>query len=642
MPEIPIDNMPPSRAPVSPSNRPTLHQVTPQSSQDFQNSPPPPPPPSNSRHQATNALILSNELKRLAEHLIVQFDHANSHIAEVIYLAGNVSNSLASTLASNPLQAVEPGTISMHSEPALLTIIKVVLHFVDNLLNTNPLHRQRRLMLLKLYTLGVRLKLLPVDTVSSVHLPRNYAVGSIPELPCQQQVIDILDLAASHASENTVDQEGSFIAPVLRGFAPEFSVMSLIFGYPNPRIEHHQEMSTLCELRTDVHMLCQKNYIRACGGGSFKAPFRVPTDPRAPPISMSLSKQNGATVSGTLGGYIFPKVEANDPQLAEYSKSTFAITCAHVCIDKSGASGTPINVPSTFLATLYRNALSRERDRFPPDTIEHKTYGSAVNEMNETYLSGVLPEFGEVVWGERTVIDKNLSDVAIIKCNDNLKCKNFLGDDISFAEYDPALMFGNLYVKKVVNKPTPGMRVFKYGSTTKYTTGLLNGPRIIYWSDGRLQSSEFVVSSNSPAFASGGDSGAWILQKNGDEDDYNDESRTLTTMNTDRETSATRGESVGGGSDNGGANPDDGQDNTTTSSHSRNGPSLGVVGMLHSYDGERKEFGLYTPMTQILDRLEKVTHVKWGVVGIADDDCGNPAGGSDSSDNEEAITSDGD
>ncbi|GMF07785.1 unnamed protein product [[Candida] boidinii] len=42
---------------------------------------------------------------------------------------------------------------------------------------------------------------------------------------------------------------------------------------------------------------------------------------------------------------------------------------------------------------------------------------------------------------------------------------------------------------------------------------------------------------------------------------------------------------------------------------------LGVIGMLHSYDGEFKQFGLFTPMTTVLDRLSTVTGVEWGVVG---------------------------
>ena len=82
--------------------------------------------------------------------------------------------------------------------------------------------------------------------------------------------------------------------------------------------------------------------------------------------------------------------------------------------------------------------------------------------------------------------------------------------------------------------------------------------------------------------------------------------------------------------------------NTTATlpTDSNSGPSLGVVGMLHSYDGERKEFGLYTPMTTILNCLEEVTHVKWGVVGVTDKDEDFPVGGSDSSEDEEAVLTD--
>jgi len=42
--------------------------------------------------------------------------------------------------------------------------------------------------------------------------------------------------------------------------------------------------------------------------------------------------------------------------------------------------------------------------------------------------------------------------------------------------------------------------------------------------------------------------------------------------------------------------------------------------MLHSYDGEHKQFGLFTPMCEILERLETVTNIKWGVVGVPQKD----------------------
>ena len=78
-----------------------------------------------------------------------------------------------------------------------------------------------------------------------------------------------------------------------------------------------------------------------------------------------------------------------------------------------------------------------------------------------------LPEhrFGQIIWGEKNMatnlkgsdkasqdVENKLSDLAIIEVNKNLKCdQNFLGDDIAFNEYDPALMFDNLYVRKVIN-----------------------------------------------------------------------------------------------------------------------------------------------------------------------------------------------
>lgn len=615
MPEVPHENNLSNAPPLSlktsrsihsrfsPSSRPTHDfQSSCQSSQDYVSY--------SSAHPAlpSSQLTLSNELKRLSENLLAQFEQASNGIASVNFIAGNVSNLLANCLASPPLQSVEPATISLHSEPALLLIIKVVLHFSDNLLKQES-SRQRAVLLHKLYSLGVRLKLLASAPVNSTHILQNFAVGSIPELPCEKQVVQMVEAAATYSSEYTSDQQGAFIAPILRGFAPEFSVMSLIFGYPDLRPEHFERISSLCELRPDVHVLCQKNYIRACAGGSFKAPFRVPEDPLAPPISMSLSKKGSPTVSGTLGGYIYPQIDPENEELAQYAKSTFAVTCAHVCLDSGDNTGAPISVPSTFLANLYRKALSKECDKFPSGTMEHKTYASAVDEVDSKYANASSPEFGEVVWGERNVIGKHLSDVAIIKCNDNLKCKNYLGDDIQFSEYDPALMFGNLYVKTVIEKPRPGMEVFKYGSTTKYTSGQLSGPRMVYWSDGRLQSSEFVVSSGSPAFASGGDSGAWILHKNVEEE-------------------------YGGSVNGSGSYP---------STLRRPGPSLGVVGMLHSYDGERREFGLYTPICRLLDRLEEVTTIKWGVVGIADNhQVDSLAGGSDSSeDDERDASSDG-
>ena len=84
---------------------------------------------------------------------------------------------------------------------------------------------------------------------------------------------------------------------------------------------------------------------------------------------------------------------------------------------------------------------------------------------------------------------------------------------------------------------------------------------MVYWSDGKLQSSEFVINSldNNPLFATGGDSGSFVLTKNSDK------------------------------------------------------LGLSVVGILHSYDGEMKQLGLFTPMDNILTRLKTVTKIEWQV-----------------------------
>lgn len=567
-------------------------------------SPPPPPPPD---HQSSFSLhfaeLIEKELKRLEETLLIYLDQANNGITDIGVLAGYVSNAFTTTLAVPVMQNVPAGLISIYSEPAISTIIKIALHFVDNLLVASPLHRQRAILLQKLYFLGIQLKILSASRGSPPQQPKNFAVGSISELPSEKHIQQILDAAASHASESTHDQSGAFIAPVLRGLAPEFSVISLVFGYPDLRQDHIDQIVPLTYIRPDVHFCCQRNYITTCASvgfssspeiGVFKSPFRMPVNPRMPPISMSLSRQNNPMVSGTLGGYIYPQVESGNNDLGNFAKSTFAITCAHVCLESDAGEnqGAPVAVPSTHLSSAYRKALLMQSDRYRPGSLEHETYRRAIKDLDKkTVFNHSAGSFGQVVWGERTVIGKQLSDVAIIQCNSKLQCRNYLGDDVAFSEYDPALMFGNLFVRSVVEKPTRGMEVFKYGSTTKYTSGQLNGLRMIYWSDGKLQSSEFVVSSKNPGFASGGDSGAWILHK-----DCN--------------------------------NSSDGYVNDDNAE-----PSLGVVGMLHSFDGERQEFGLYTPMTSILSRLQEVTNIKWGIVGIPDIH-GAPTGGSDSSEDE--------
>lgn len=566
---------------------------------------PPQPPAPEDQTNYQSSLSIINFLQRLAETLTSYQANANNpHGSGVSFLriVLDMDRTMAEALRSTTLQNVEPGIISVNTESALETIIRVVMHFVDNFFVEPNMSTRRATLLNQLYKLGVLLKILePYEGVTTQ--PEIFAVPSSPdEIPGLTRMTTIMQLMEHHRSEATMDQEGCFIAPVLRGLAPEFAVLSYYFGFPSLQQEHRQAMISLSDsFGQDAHFFCKQNYIRAAATtdfNGFTAPFRVPKDPSAPPISMSISTASPHTkVSGTLGGYIFPKVDPSQKELASFSRSTYAITCAHVCLGNSKETYPRVSIPSTFMINLFQKLLAQERGRYSPGTLEHNAYTKAISEVQSRYFSNNTSNgdsFGQVAWGEREVVNGCLSDIVIIKCNDKLKCRNYLGDDISFTQYDTGLRFGYLFVKSVIRTLSPGMEVFKYGSTTKYTSGILNGPRIIYWSEGKLQSSEFVVASGGP-FAKGGDSGAWILHKNQ------------------------------GGTNNNGI---------------VDGPSLGVVGMLHSYDGERREFGLFTPMARILDRLEEVTGTQWGVVGIPEKGDDSVSDFSDTSDEGNERTSD--
>lgn len=185
--------------------------------------------------------------------------------------------------------------------------------------------------------------------------------------------------------------------------------------------------------------------------------------------------------------------------------------------------------------------------------MEFESYSSELASVDKYDL-----ELGQVVWGERVMLQRRLSDLAIVKVEDHLQVENTLGDDCD--SFNPALKFQNAKIKKIIPKKSfaTHSRVFKIGAATKYTTGDLNGLKMVYWLDGSLQTSEFVVSSHNQAmFAAGGDSGSLILH------DFEKET------------------------------------------------GLGVIGMLHSYDGERKEIGLFTPAEEMMDRLKEITGVEW-------------------------------
>lgn len=518
--------------------------------------------------------------------------------------------------------------------------------------------------------------------------PQNYAVGinGSQRLPNENVVHSIMGKMAS-SSASVKEQNGSFIAPILRGLGTSMNVMCLYFAYPNPTEFHYKLAKSLHDLFDEIHIMVVKNKIELAAttipgppvtaeplngkdnlpspqplGDSgrslpstfipqvnytarFKLPFRVPTDITKPPMSMSISLESTTRVSGTVGGYIYPMINVKtQPHLQSYANSKFAVSCGHVCLDQNGDSGGEsiqyphVSVPSKVVILLYKQALVSQYQKFNSMTTDgisanqmplveaRAAYSQVIQQVDQMfppkrvkvvdprtkqmkYEISNLPihRFGQIIWGERALIDagkkKRLSDLAVIKVNRNLICDaNFLGDDIPFNEYDQSLMFDNLYVRSIVplrraevaqidgidineiddeapvsdmaaSNVYDGINVFKYGSTSKFTKGNLNGIKLVYWFDGAIQSSEFIVNSieSNSAFAAGGDSGLWVLTKCEDCPP------------------GSLSESKG----------------------------LAVLGMLHSYDGEFKQFGLFSPMTEILSRLQAITSIKWGIVGVS-------------------------
>ncbi|CUM67463.1 uncharacterized protein PRCAT00005159001 [Priceomyces carsonii] len=560
----------------------------------------------------------------------------------------------------------ESWNITTFSNVDLRKIMKVYLHFYDNLLN-DDVYVKLKVLLSKNFNdftncLNSTSRTQNLEPLA-LRRPQNFSIGANDgdQLPNEDVLSRIID-KMSKASISMKEQNGSFIAPIGRGISKELNILCLYFGYPNPSDYHYKLAGSLHDLYDDIHFVVMKNQIDLASLKTassnvqlpqpsttpslntppsnlqkFKLPFRMPVDPLKPPISMSLSIENSERTSGTMGGYIYPIIDGStQPHLKSYLNSKFAVSCGHVCLGDSNEyiEYPHVSAPLSVLISLYKQALSAQYRKASQESngisqIEARAaYGSVLRQLDEmfplkkikvqdkkskteTYVTKNLPlhRFGQIIWGERTlidvkkmkdgeeVVDKRLSDLAIIKVNNKLDCnQNFLGDDIAFNEFDPGLMFDNLYVRAVidlgrdvgtldlnidevdssvsVDRGCSGLPVFKYGSTTKFTKGFLNGIKMVYWLDGRMHSSEFVVNSfeNNSSFAAGGDSGSWILAKLEDCKSVPDFK------------------------------------------------GLGVVGMLHSYDGEFRQFGLFTPMCEILERLEEVTSIRWGVVGVNEKD----------------------
>ncbi|CCD23049.1 Ssy5p NDAI_0B00150 [Naumovozyma dairenensis CBS 421] len=516
------------------------------------------------------------------------------------------------TLNFDELKLPKTYKFNFQNNYSLRVITKIVLHFIDNLLISDGLSNSRSILLRRYMYFLKKLDIsilsndettndtdyfttinnLNSSNMSSHPLPHmtNFCITEESNFPSTIKIGEIMNKLTRTNSSTISEQEGSFIAPILRGLSKNSAILTIMFGIPNLKQDHLEMVKVLYSLFPDVHFYCCKDYIKPCADilnlqqeqnisssstttnhlfdnippssvsqsrYQFSPPYRVAPNPLQPPISMSISRDENTKITGTLGGYIFPQIDESNAKLSKFAGSTFAITCAHVVLSESQEFPN-VSIPSTILQTAYKTTLINEANKYPKNSKEQVAFIEEASHVERNIEWQKNNKFGQVVWGERSIIDQKLSDFAIIKVDGKYHCENTIGIDPKSIP-DPTLRFQNTLVKKKILKVKSGLKVFKIGSSSNFTTGQINGAKIVYWADGKLQSSEFIVSSPSPMFATAGDSGAWILTKLEDH--------------------------VG----------------------------LGVVGMLHSYDGEQKQFGLFTPISNIMERLNTVTGIQWDI-----------------------------
>lgn len=467
--------------------------------------------------------------------------------------------------------------INTENSPYLRNISKIVFHFLDNLLISEGYTNSKYILLKRYLQFLKKINIDPIDkATASKTLPhlKNFCLDD--KLPNVDKIESIIQGLIESDCDIISDQNGAFIAPIRRGLCQNASIVSICFGIPNVQQEHYEMVKVLYSLFPDIHLYIVRDSIKKCAKvenpknivsqlsdtinqndiPDFIPPYRIAEDPLEPPISMSISSEHYTNVTGTLGGYVFPQIEKNS-KFSQFAGSSFAITNAHVVLAES-QDYPHCSVPSITLQTSYLKTLLSESKRYPDNSKENLAFLKEARKVETNLKWQKENTFGQVVWGVRSIVNNRLSDFAIIKVNPKYKCVNYLGKNLSFTN-DPTLKFQNTYIKRKILKLTAGMKVFKIGASSNYTSGQINGTRLVYWADGKLQTSEFVVASPLPVFASAGDSGSWILTKS---DNY---------------------------------------------------LGLGVVGMLHSYDGSKQQFGLFTPIGDILERLNDVTGVQWDI-----------------------------
>ncbi|CCH45024.1 hypothetical protein BN7_4603 [Wickerhamomyces ciferrii] len=514
--------------------------------------------------------IVSKELSILNENLLGLIDQLNQNVINIskatISIVEFLDDFLPFTNVSNQFN------ITTENNEQLRNIIKIILQLYDNYLRFEVYINSKNLLIKSFIEFLSRLQFkFPFNLFETIPFMKNFAITDEIELPNKFKIQQIMETISQSSSNIISDQEGSFIAPIMRGLTPKTSILAIMFGFPDPQQDHYEIINALFQSFPDVHFFLKKDYIKPCGitpkpsSSKFKPPFKTLSNKKKPEISLSISSENSIKTTGTLGGFIEPIFHSNtDKSLLKYKGSKFGITCAHVLLNES-QDYPNVNVPSSVLVHAYMSALRDERDKYPENCMEYVSYNEELKKSENFSM-----DLGQVVWGERVLMpsSKKISDLSIIKCNSGLKCENILGDDLDY--YNPSLKFKNLQIKKKIktidfNKHS---KIFKMGASTKYTQGEINGIKLVYWLDGSLQTSEFVVNSensnsnsnNSPIFANSGDSGSLILNN-------------------------LYGE-IG----------------------------LGVIGMLHSFDGELKQFGLFTPVDDILDRLNQVTGIEWDFI----------------------------
>ena len=161
-----------------------------------------------------------------------------------------------------------PYRISVEKSSSLRKINKIVLHFLDNLLVSDAFSNSRSILLRRFYFFLKKLNLIADDDVilESGVLPclSIFCIDGHCDLPSMDKLDLILNELAKMDSSIISDQEGAFIAPILRGITPKSSILTIMFGLPNLQHEHYEMIKVLYSLFPDVHLYCCLLYTSRC------------------------------------------------------------------------------------------------------------------------------------------------------------------------------------------------------------------------------------------------------------------------------------------------------------------------------------------------------------------------------------------